>query len=108
MQLTEFVVTIADPSETLSIGVDESYTISFQPEHATSRTATHVTLSSVKASAACNTVWGALRALETFSQLIEYSEEYNAYTIKAPISIKDNPRFAWRFEIHSFDVNQLI
>jgi hypothetical protein len=44
-----------------------------------------------------NTVYGALKGLETFSQLVDYSEELDAYVIAgAPISIEDEPRFQWR------------
>jgi hypothetical protein len=37
-------------------------------------------------------VWGALYALETFSQLVEYGGQIRHF----PISIQDEPRFPWR------------
>jgi len=44
-----------------------------------------------------NSVWGALRGLESFSQLVEYDMSRNIYFIKyTQILIQDAPRFPWR------------
>lgn len=41
--------------------------------------------------------WGALYALETLSQLIEYDFKMQAhYVHNAPIIVEDEPRFTWR------------
>ena len=45
--------------------------------------------------------WGALRGLESFSQLIAWqydrSSDSNTYSIQMlPVAIKDAPRFKWR------------
>jgi len=50
-----------------------------------------------------NSVFGALRALETFSQMVvieeqsdDSNESYYALTLEAPFTINDKPRFPWR------------
>eukprot|EP01133_Synstelium_polycarpum_P001361 gene1361-1560_t len=74
---------IASSSEDLQMGVDESYTL------AVSATGS-LTITS-------NTIYGAMRGLETFSQLISYNQAANTYSIPfAPIQITDFPRFEWR------------
>lgn len=45
--------------------------------------------------AKCRTVYGALRALETFSQLVAYDFDTASYTVKA-FNINDRPRFQHR------------
>jgi len=53
----------------------------------------------VKGSAALNskTVWGALRGLETFSQMVHFNFTSGVYEIsQVPLKITDAPRFAWR------------
>jgi hypothetical protein len=48
----------------------------------------------------CNTVWGALRALETIAQLVVIEEIdsslYYVVSLDAPFTIIDQPRFKWR------------
>jgi hexosaminidase len=67
----------------LQLGVDESYTLSINKEG--------MVLSA-------ETVWGALRGLETFSQLVLTAPSRGTfYTIEnTPIEIQDSPRFPWR------------
>ncbi|KAL0215349.1 hypothetical protein P9112_007533 [Eukaryota sp. TZLM1-RC] len=65
----------------LNMGTDESYEIS-------------ITEMSISISA--RTVYGALRALETFSQLVEESSDGHLYIRQCPITIKDFPRYQWR------------
>jgi hexosaminidase len=43
------------------------------------------------------TEWGALRGLETFSQLVQWDRASTSYFIAdTPLEINDEPRFAWR------------
>jgi hexosaminidase len=49
------------------------------------------------ATANAATVYGALRALETFSQMVQYDFDTDVYLIRElPITIKDSPRFPHR------------
>lgn len=69
----------------LSLGVDESYNLT-------------VPVSGI-AQIAANTQWGALRGLETFSQLTAWAGNGvpTAYAVdSAPLSVADAPRFQWR------------
>eukprot|EP01133_Synstelium_polycarpum_P004110 gene4110-4799_t len=76
-------VTVASDNEDLQLGVSENYTLSIDGSSNLAITA--------------DTVYGAMRALETFSQLITYSETADAYSINfTPIMIEDFPRFAYR------------
>ena len=76
-----------DSAASLQLHMDERYELA---------------VSSTGASIKANTVWGALRALETFSQLVEWQEDDNAggssyYTLAyAPWRIKDGPAFPHR------------
>jgi hexosaminidase len=72
----------ADEISTLQYGVDESYELSLDASGACS----------IKA----GTVWGALHGMETFSQLLERSEEGCVETKFAPVSVTDTPRFEHR------------
>jgi len=72
-------------------GMDESYSISITNDGQIQLIA--------------NTVWGALRAIESFSQLIHrvdsldnvnFGANYYTFVEYLPIQVKDNPRFPWR------------
>ncbi|XP_020231932.1 beta-hexosaminidase 1 [Cajanus cajan] len=79
-------VTVHSDNDELQLGVDESYTLVVPKAKESSQ----VTLEA-------NTVYGALRGLETFSQLCSF--DYTTKTVKiykAPWSIQDKPRFAFR------------
>lgn len=66
--------------------MDESYTLTVTPDKAATLTA--------------NTQFGALRGLESFSQLVSWSLgtlNLDQYSIDSlPIHVVDNPRFQWR------------
>ncbi|CAI6002594.1 unnamed protein product [Closterium sp. NIES-65] len=79
-------VQIARPGEPLDVGVDESYSLSLggtrEPGAAL-----------IKA----NTSFGALRALETLSQLCRYHHPSRLVTIHGvPLTVEDSPRFHHR------------
>ncbi|KNA20214.1 hypothetical protein SOVF_054390 isoform B [Spinacia oleracea] len=77
------------PNEELQLGVDESYNLRISRRDDNSI----VGFATIEA----NTVYGALRALETFSQLCTF--DYGSKTVKvfkAPWYIQDEPRFAYR------------
>jgi hexosaminidase len=81
--VSSVIVCVTTPDLSLTLETDDSYTISLPVSG-------QITLSA-------STVFGALRALETFSQLVEYDETRGAYTVtSAPITIEDTPRFQWR------------
>lgn len=68
-----------------TIGTDESYTLDIPIGDG------------VTANATAKTVFGALRALETFSQLVRFDFETDGYVVDgAPYHIMDAPRFAHR------------
>jgi hypothetical protein len=68
----------------MQLHADESYTLKI-PD------------SGGAASLAANTTWGALRGLETLSQLVEWREEPGRYELRmAPWEIEDSPRFPYR------------
>eukprot|EP01127_Copromyxa_protea_P002197 TRINITY_DN1208_c0_g1_i2.p1 TRINITY_DN1208_c0_g1~~TRINITY_DN1208_c0_g1_i2.p1 ORF type:complete len:421 (-),score=32.37 TRINITY_DN1208_c0_g1_i2:389-1651(-) len=67
-----------DDGDQIQFGADESYTLA---------------ISAPTSILKSNTVWGALRGLETFSQLVR--TKLGAYTIRKT-SIQDGPRFGWR------------
>lgn len=48
------------------------------------------------ATLAAPTVWGAMRGLESFLQLVDFSPSTQTYSIQYPTIIDDRPRFAWR------------
>ncbi|KAM6984924.1 beta-hexosaminidase subunit beta [Aplochiton taeniatus] len=83
LELTELQVMITSPDSECesypSVTSDESYELSVDQPIAVLRAAK---------------VWGALRGLETFSQLV-YEDEYGAKTVNAS-QISDTPRFAHR------------
>lgn len=78
------VVTVADTAAALQLGVDESYKLAVPSDGSA------VTI-------AAQTVYGALHALETFSQLVEFDFDVGAYYVDAaPWIVIDAPRFAHR------------
>lgn len=82
--LTQLVVSVVNVSVPLQLGVDESYTLTV-PE------------SEPVATLVANTVYGALRGLETFSQLVHFDFELGAYRLDyLPLTIQDAPAFAYR------------
>ncbi|XP_027350015.1 beta-hexosaminidase 1-like [Abrus precatorius] len=89
LDVTTLKITVHSVNEELQLGVDESYTL-LVPKAKDSSVAGEVTIEA-------NTVYGALRGLETFSQLCLF--DYTTKTVKiykAPWSIRDKPRFAYR------------
>ncbi|KAJ4719811.1 Beta-hexosaminidase [Melia azedarach] len=73
----------------IQLGVDESYTLSVAKNDGRSI----VRGAMIEA----NTIYGALRALETFSQLCYFDYETKSVQVyKAPWYIQDKPRFAFR------------
>ncbi len=86
-------VTIASSDDSLQLGVDESYTlISPDPN------------SGGWASLAAVTVFGALRGLETFSQLVQYNFTDSTYFM-AFSNISDYPRFPFRGVMVRYPLN---
>nr|CAG4712815.1 unnamed protein product [Naegleria fowleri] len=94
--LTRAVLTVNNPSKEMIpepyLGMDESYMINIDPSQG-------------QAQLTANTVWGALRALESFSQLItpvdnlngiSFGKKYYTFGELLPIVVKDSPRFQWR------------
>ncbi|KAF6136398.1 hypothetical protein GIB67_038970 [Kingdonia uniflora] len=82
-------IVVKSKNESLNLGVDESYSlyVSKQDQHSIIGEAT------IEA----NTVYGALRGLETFSQLCTFNYETKTVEVnKAPWYIQDKPRFVFR------------
>eukprot|EP01137_Pigoraptor_chileana_P027501 Opistho-2@10194 len=82
--LNSLVVECADLSDAQTLETDESYSLDIPADGSPAKlTAT--------------TVFGVLRGLETFSQLVHYNYESAQYEIVgAPWSIQDAPRFKYR------------
>jgi len=80
--LSSLDVKITDDTVPLELGVDESYELSLPAAGGA-------------ASLQAKTVWGAMRGLETFSQLLDWTGDGNAFEATA-CSIQDAPRFGWR------------
>ena len=67
-----------DTDNDLNFGIDESYSLIFPGD-----------------GISCNKIWGCLRGLETFSQIIIYNFDlgyYQGYSV----NVTDQPRFMWR------------
>lgn len=75
-----FIIKPSKGIEYPTLDMDESYILSLQASES------YFVLRSP-------TVWGALRGLETFSQLVKYKD--NVYTVKSSM-IRDKPRYQWR------------
>ncbi|CAL9007965.1 unnamed protein product [Prunus brigantina] len=87
--VTKLKVVVHSDSEDLQLGVDESYTLFVQKKDGQSIVG--------EATIEANTVYGALRALETFSQLCTF--DYGSKSVqvyRSPWYIRDSPRFAYR------------
>ncbi|KAJ9545672.1 hypothetical protein OSB04_025379 [Centaurea solstitialis] len=87
--VSKLTVVVNSSDEELQLGVDESYTLLVAKSNGLSVIG-EVTIQA-------NTVYGALRGLETFSQLCGF--DYGTKTVqiyKAPWFIKDKPRFVFR------------
>ena len=84
-KITGLDLVVADKDEShQQLDTDESYTLK-------------VPATGGKAKATAKTVYGALRALETFSQLVRFDFDSNAYALPgAPWDITDSPRFQHR------------
>lgn len=80
----DFCSVVLQDSTTLDLeyGVDESYTLSVNVDDGC-----HI---------AANTTWGALRGLETFSQLLGGDGEGNFYVNYLPLELEDEPRYSHR------------
>ena len=86
------VLTILDPKEekaSLDIDVDESYKLNIQQDAGQG---------GWKCDIEAPTVWGALHALETFTQLLSrFGDNYNFLGLNyGPVSVEDKPRFTHR------------
>ncbi|TKY45507.1 Beta-hexosaminidase 1 [Spatholobus suberectus] len=87
--VTKLSITVHSLNEELQLGVDESYNLFVSGAQVHSG-AGQVTIEA-------STVFGALRGLETFSQLCSF--DYTTKTVqiyKVPWSIRDKPRFPYR------------
>ena len=74
----------ASLDDTLQLGVDESYTLAFPSDGG-------------NGTLACATVYGCLRGLETFSQLVARDVSTGRrYVTGAPLAVADAPRFPHR------------
>lgn len=83
-ELAEVIVSVDSDCETLQLETDESYRLEIPSNGSAARV--HAP-----------TVYGAVHALQTFSQLCSYDWRVKAVQIKeTPWSIKDKPRFAHR------------
>lgn len=83
--LVALEILVSDDSEELQLGVDESYTL-------------QILNPSTSATVTAQTVWGALRGLETFSQVVDWSDYTSQYSVNIlPLYVNDEPRFPWRF-----------
>jgi len=78
--ITTLEITVQNTNAPLNLNTDESYTLIVLAKTATIEAAT---------------VYGAMRALESFSQLVYYNSSVSMYTIHDSV-IKDEPRFNHR------------
>lgn len=80
--LSSVSITVKSSNESLYLFVDESYEIDIGTQ---------------TGQITAETIFGAIRALETLSQLIEWDSTTATYQILlCPITISDAPRFPWR------------
>ncbi|KAI0520126.1 hypothetical protein KFK09_007597 [Dendrobium nobile] len=93
--ISKLTVIVASDDDTLQLGVDESYTlyVSDGSEGGGGGRLSIVGGVSIEA----NTIYGALRGLETLSQLCTYNYKTKTVEVnKAPWYIHDEPRFSFR------------
>jgi len=82
--ISSLEVTVVDPTEYPPLNVDSDETYSLQ-------------VTDGNAILTANELWGALKGLETFSQLIDFDVATETYAVgSTPVNIQDSPRFAWR------------
>ncbi|XP_075670781.1 beta-hexosaminidase 1 [Castanea sativa] len=87
--ISKLKIIVNSDNEELQLGVDESYTLFVSKNDGKSITG--------EATIEANTVYGALRGLETFSQLCSFDYGTKSVQVyKAPWYIRDKPRFAFR------------
>lgn len=87
--LTSLTVFVESANETLQLGIDESYSLYVAKDDGQSIVG--------QATIEANTIYGALRGLETFSQLCTFNYgTKNVEVYKTPWYIHDEPRFAFR------------
>jgi hexosaminidase len=83
--LTQLNITVESDSQDLQLYANETYSL------------TIASGASVVARLQAATIFGAMRGLESFSQLIDFDATAMTYSMtQAPVSITDYPRFAWR------------
>ena len=85
--ISQLVINVASGNEDLQYGVDESYTL-MVPNGTDSADSTTGVLRA-------NTIYGAMRGLETFSQLVIYNFTLEYYQTSTCV-INDSPRFGHR------------
>ncbi|KAL5201981.1 hypothetical protein ABZP36_012933 [Zizania latifolia] len=88
--IAELTVVVASADEKMELGVDESYTIYVAAAGGVNSIVGGATIEA-------NTIYGAIRGLETFSQLCVFNyDTKNVEVLHAPWYIQDEPRFAFR------------
>lgn len=102
MTITSLVVKVLDSNDNaLQLGVDESYILNIT---ANGPQRSFISSFIVPSSCNCfilgailmsNKIWGALRGLETFAQLVQWNGTAQIIP-RTPISIHDAPRYPWR------------
>ena len=78
--VTSLAMTVKSTDESLQLGIDESYQLNIKEGDSL---------------LSANTIYGAMRGLETFSQLIVFNFSLGYYQTSTS-SITDKPRFPWR------------
>ena len=83
--LSSLSIVIADADVPLTLGVDETYTLSIPANGSSAATLT------------ARTIYGAYMGLQTFSQAVRFDYDSMTYGVRgAPLAIADGPKFAWR------------
>ena len=83
--ISALVLSVANGSAALQLGVDESYSLAVPADPAQPLVLTAATQ------------FGALAGLETLSQLLAFDAQVKAYSVaSAPLALADSPAFAWR------------